>query len=123
MFCKKGAFRNFGRLTGKHLCQSLFFNKVAGLNLFYRTPLDDCLLFKKDTLAWVCFCEFCEISRNTFSYRTPLVAVCIENTVTQWENYEQYWFTNIFMLPNWSFGNCVAFNWSLKKINLLYVQG
>ena len=25
--CKKGAFRNFPKFTGKHLCQSLFFNK------------------------------------------------------------------------------------------------
>ena len=31
VFCKKGALRNFAKLTGKHLCQSLFFNKVAGL--------------------------------------------------------------------------------------------
>ena len=29
MLCKKGALRNFVKLTGKHLCQSLFFNKVA----------------------------------------------------------------------------------------------
>ena len=28
---KKGALRNFRKFTGKHLCQSLFFNKVAGL--------------------------------------------------------------------------------------------
>ena len=28
-FCKKGVLRNFTKLTGKHLCQSLFFNKVA----------------------------------------------------------------------------------------------
>ena len=31
VFCKKGALRNFAKFTGKHLCQSLFFNKVAGL--------------------------------------------------------------------------------------------
>ena len=31
VFCKKGVIRNFAKLTGKHLCQSLFFNKVAGL--------------------------------------------------------------------------------------------
>ena len=31
--------RNFAKSTGKHLCQSLFFNKVAGLRLkFKRTP-------------------------------------------------------------------------------------
>ena len=29
---RKGALRNFAKFTRKHLCQSLFFNKVAGLN-------------------------------------------------------------------------------------------
>ena len=28
---KKGVLRNFKKFTGKHLCQSLFFNKVEGL--------------------------------------------------------------------------------------------
>ena len=31
VFCKKGVLRNFVKFTGKDLCQSLFFNKVAGL--------------------------------------------------------------------------------------------
>ena len=31
MFCKKSALWNFAKLIGKHLCQILFFNKVAGL--------------------------------------------------------------------------------------------
>ena len=30
VFYKKGALRNFTKCTEKHLCQSLFFNKVAG---------------------------------------------------------------------------------------------
>ena len=38
VFCKKGVFKNFAKVTGKHLCQSLFFNKVAGLAKFLRTP-------------------------------------------------------------------------------------
>ena len=29
VFCKKGVVRNFAKFTGKHLCQSLFFNKVV----------------------------------------------------------------------------------------------
>ena len=33
VFCKKGVLRNFAKFTGKHLCQSLFFNKVAGMRL------------------------------------------------------------------------------------------
>ena len=70
VFCKKGALNNFAKLTGKHLCQSLFFNNVAGLRhrLMY---LSGC----------ICICEnfisecICEILKNTYFYRTPLVAV------------------------------------------------
>ena len=40
------------------MCQSLFFNKVAGL----RTATS----LKKETLAQVFSCEFCEISKCTF---------------------------------------------------------
>ena len=32
VFCIKGAPRIFTKFKGKHLCQSLFFNKVTGLN-------------------------------------------------------------------------------------------
>ena len=32
VFCKRGVLRNFTKFTGKHLCQSLFFNKIAGLS-------------------------------------------------------------------------------------------
>ena len=46
VFCKKAFPRNFAKFTGKHLCHSLF--------------------FKKDALAEVLSCEFCEISKNTF---------------------------------------------------------
>ena len=31
LFCKKGVLRNFAKFTGKHVCKSLFFSKVAGL--------------------------------------------------------------------------------------------
>ena len=33
VFCWKGVLRNFEKFTGKHLCYSLFFNKVAGLRV------------------------------------------------------------------------------------------
>ena len=29
VFCKKGVLRNFAKFVGKHLCRSLYFNKVA----------------------------------------------------------------------------------------------
>ena len=64
-FCKKGILRNFAKFTGKHLCQSLFFIKVPGLR--------PTTLLKK-TLTRLFSSEFCEICKNTFSYRTPSVA-------------------------------------------------
>ena len=66
-----------GKFTGKYLYQSLFFNKVAGLrpeSFFNKVAgLRPATLFKK-SLAQVFSCEFCGISKNTFSYRTPPVA-------------------------------------------------
>ena len=32
---------------------------------------------KKESLAQVFFCEFCEISKNTYFYRTPSVAASV----------------------------------------------
>ena len=36
-----------------------------------------CNFIKKETLAQVFSCEFCEISKNTLSYRTPPVAASV----------------------------------------------
>ena len=49
---KKGVLKNFSKFTGKHLCQSLFFN------------------IQKETLAQVFYREFCEIFKNIFFYKT-----------------------------------------------------
>ena len=54
---KKGVLKNFAKIVGKHLCQSLFFKKVAGLR--------PATLLKNETVAQVFSCEFCEISKNT----------------------------------------------------------
>ena len=88
----KGALKNFAKFTGKQQCQSIFFKKVTGLrtgvfwNFAKFTGKQQCqsTFFKKvvglrpallkETLAQVYFVEFCEISKNTFFYRTPLVA-------------------------------------------------
>ena len=61
---KKGILRNFAKFTGKHLCQSLFFNKVAGLR--YATLL-------KKRLWHMCFpVNFAKFLGTLFFYRTPL---------------------------------------------------
>ena len=78
MFCKKGVFRNFTKFTEKHLYQSLFFNKVTGLG--QQLWLEARNFIEKETLVQMFFCEFCEISQNTFLYRTPLVAASDRKT-------------------------------------------
>ena len=50
-----GVLRNFAK-SGKHLCQSLFLIKLQ---------------------AEAFSCEFCAISKNNYSYRTPLVAASL----------------------------------------------
>ena len=54
VFCKKYVLKSFTKFTGKHLCQSLFFNKVAVLR-----PA------KKKTLAQMFSYKFCEIFKST----------------------------------------------------------
>ena len=47
VFCKKGLLKNFANFTGKHLCQSLFFNENAGLSpatLLKKRPCHKCFL-------------------------------------------------------------------------------
>ena len=53
---RKGVLRNLVKFTGKHLRQSLFFNKVAG----------PCSFIEQETLAQIFSCEFYEISKNIF---------------------------------------------------------
>ena len=61
VFYAKGVIRNFTKFTGKHLCQSLFFNKVAGLRhrcfpvnfvKFPRTP------FFTEYLRWLLLANY-----------------------------------------------------------------
>ena len=76
VFYKKPVLKNFSKFTGKHLCQSLFFNKVVGLgpSLFCNLqPLflvsfspEACNFNKNETPAQVLSCEFCETFKNIF---------------------------------------------------------
>ena len=58
MFCKKGVLRNFAKFTGKHLCQSLFSNKVAGPR--------PAILLKRRLLHWCFPVNFTEFLRTPF---------------------------------------------------------
>ena len=52
-----GVLKAFTNFRGNHPCQSLFFDKIAGLR--------PATVLKRDSDAGV-FCEFCEIFKNTF---------------------------------------------------------
>ena len=61
---QKSVLEIFAKFIGKHLC-SIFFDKFAGLSL---------QLYWKNTLTQVLSYEFCEIFKNIFFDKTPLVA-------------------------------------------------
>ena len=48
-----------------------------------------CNFIKKKSLAQVFSCEFCEISKNTFFHRTPLVAASAFQTFDKMNNLDQ----------------------------------
>ena len=60
VFYEKDVVKNSKKLTGKHVYQSLFFDKVSGIR-----PLA-CNFIKKETLAQVLSCEFCKILEHLF---------------------------------------------------------
>ena len=56
---------------------SMFFLSFSVLFHCFLRSSQACNFIKKQTLAQVFSCEFCEISKDTFSYRTPLVTVSV----------------------------------------------
>ena len=50
-------------------------NTCARASFLIKLQVEACNFIKKETLTQVFSCEFCEIFKNTFSYRTPSVAV------------------------------------------------
>ena len=67
VFCKKDVLKNIAKFTGKHLCQSLFFNKVTAC------PSPSTLLKKRIWLR--CFSvNFAKLLKKAFLYRIPLAA-------------------------------------------------
>ena len=53
VFCKKGVLKNIAKFTGKHLCQSLFFN-----TFFHRTlPVVDSLVYQMKVTSKLNTCK------------------------------------------------------------------
>ena len=76
---RKGVLRNFAKFTGKHMCQSLFLNKVAGLR-----PTASLL---KERLWRRCFpVNFTKFLRTPFLQNTfgPLLLQSVTFTESFW---------------------------------------
>ena len=73
---RKDVCRNFATFTGKHLRQSLFFNKAAGISNF----------IKNEALAQVLSCDFTKFLIATFSQNTSGGCFCQEYFwITSWK--------------------------------------
>ena len=98
VFCKKVVLKNFVQFTGKHLYQSLFFNKVACVASNF---------IKKETRSQVFSCEFCEIFKKTYFEEHLQTATSVTfNTLETWEaqGYNlMFDFTSyIFLFSRWA---------------------
>ena len=80
VFCK-----NYAKFTGKHLCWSLFFNKVAGLR-----QLQACNFIQKETPRQVFSCEIYVIFKNIY-----LKSICqrllLNTPILRYKSYALWW--------------------------------
>ena len=66
------------------ISQNLLENTCARVSFLIK--LEACNFIKKETLAQVFSCEFCDISKNTCSYRTPPVGASVHISKSIREN-------------------------------------
>ena len=92
MFCKKDVLKNFAKFTGKHLYESLFLNKVAGLRP--RSFLDS------GTSAFLWALQ--GFYEHLFLQNTSGGCFCFEKTfrvgsvIIYWRNKPAFWITFTF---------------------------
>ena len=87
MICRKSVFRNFAKFTGKQLCQSLFFNKVANLRQIFAKFLEQIIEhLRLQNISGGCFCACrrCECSgcrEKTLLLRSslPLIEILLNH--------------------------------------------
>ena len=91
-FCKKGVLKNFAKFTGKHLRQSLFFNKFVG----FRSVTLEKIEHGTDVFLWILL-KF----QEHFLYRTPPVAASVifpHKISTMWSLYHKSFLRSLVRL-------------------------
>ena len=111
IFLKKGAFRNFAKFTGRHLCQSLFFNKEKRLwhssfpvnfAKFLRTP------FLHNTCGG-CFCLLLFVNEKIVRYITLLLCFLLFDDFLMIFGFRA-WRMPVIVMTSEYFSNHVAIN-------------
>ena len=74
MFFELSRIKNFAIFTGKHLCSGLFLIKLQAFR--------PATFLKRDSNTGVS-CGYCEIFKNSFFYRKPVVAASDSPTTVQ----------------------------------------
>ena len=84
---KKGVLKNFTKFTRKHLCQSLYFDKVACC----RTQA--CNVIKKQTPTQAFSGEFCEIFKSTFFTEHFRATATDISEKPFYQKYNEWWYS------------------------------
>ena len=102
-------FLKLSQNSQENTCASLFFNKVASL--------------RPETLVLFFSCEFCEIFKNTFYFRTPLVAVSKYNPNWFYMGYHKtFWQTGFPLLPKLTLPGSLTFTKVSTTITERYLR-
>ena len=89
IFFKIAVLKNFAILSRKACVAEYLFNKVAGMKV--------CIFIKKETPAQLFSCEYCEIFKNNFFYKTPPVHHTFPKLYVMIELFGRLW------VQNWHF--------------------
>ena len=103
MLCKIGVLKNFAKFTGKHLSQSLFFNKVAGWHTCF--PVNFAKFLRTHFLTehlWSLLLKLPKTSRHleqsltSYPRKVPKAMQTLTNRLTL-RNFYQMYFKYLFV--------------------------
>ena len=124
----KAVYKNFAKFAGKHLCWSLFFNKVAGLRLKKRDSL--CEIWK--TSANSCFWLFLFCLHHQKCIRNPVrhlrwnvvqIKLTAKRKMLHRKCLIRFWMSLIiFHITSKILWTMEKFYQNLTKLNLLFIR-
>ena len=106
VFCNKGVFQNFIIFIGKHLYQSLFFDKVRAATLF-----------KKGLRQWCFLINFVTFLQKHLFRRTPIDCFCWSDVNTLFDCSYLFYTTILFY-----FVLLTLFVFDINKVQPMYFE-